>query len=82
MHVNLNSTVGHDCRIGDFVTINPLVAVSGDVTIEPMATMGTHSSVLQGLVVGASAFVGAGAVVTKDVDPGSTVVGIPARPLA
>ena len=82
VHVNLNSTVGHDCRIGDFVTINPLVAVSGDVTIAPMATMGTHSSILQGLLVGTGAFVGAGAVVTKDVDPDMTVVGVPARPLA
>jgi len=29
--------------------------------------------------VGAAAFVGAGAVVTKDVDPGDTVVGNPAK---
>jgi sugar O-acyltransferase (sialic acid O-acetyltransferase NeuD family) len=82
VHVNLNSTVGHDSRISDFVTINPLVAVSGDVTLEEEVTMGTHSSILQGLRVGAGSFVGAGAVVVKHVPAGVTVVGVPAKPLA
>jgi len=81
VHVNLNSTIGHDSRIADFVTINPLVAVSGDVCLDEDVTMGTHSSILQGLHVGTRSFVGAGAVVTKDVAPGTTVVGVPAKPL-
>ncbi len=82
VHVNLNSTIGHDCRIGDFVTINPLVAVSGDVELGTGVTMGTHSSILQGLQVGANSTVGAGAVVVKDVPADTTVVGVPAKPLA
>ena len=82
VHVNLNSTIGHDCRIGDFVTINPLVAVSGDVELGSGATMGTHSSILQGLHVGTNSIVGAGAVVVKDVPANTTVVGVPAKPLA
>ena len=81
VHVNLNSTIGHDSRIADFVTINPLVAVSGDVTLQEDVTMGTLSSILQGLHVGAGSFVGAGAVVTKDVAPETTVVGVPAKPI-
>ena len=81
VHVNRNSTIGHDCRIGEFVTINPLVAVSGNVTLGRDVTMGVHSSILQGLRVGADALVGAGALVIEDVDPGTTVVGVPARPL-
>lgn len=81
VHLNLNSTVGHDVRIADFVSVNPLVAISGSVTIEEEAQLGTHSAVLQGLKIGARSFVGAGAVVTKDVNPEQTVVGIPARPI-
>ena len=81
VHVNLNSTIGHDCLIGDFVTINPLVAVSGDVQLGSGVTMGTHSSILQGLHVGANSTVGAGAVVVKDVPANTTVVGVPAKPV-
>lgn len=81
VHVSRNSTIGHDCRVSDFVTINPIVAVSGDVKLHEGVTMGTHSSILQGLSVGAGATVGAGAVVVRDVAPNSTVVGIPAKPL-
>ena len=35
---------------------------------------------LPGLRIGAGATVGSGAVVTADVEPGATVVGVPARP--
>ena len=50
--------------------------------VERGASLGTGSIVLGGVRVGAGALVGAGAVVTRDVAPGETVVGNPARPLA
>ena len=50
--------------------------------VERGATIGSGATVLGGVRVGRGATVGAGAVVTKDVDPGATVVGNPARPLA
>jgi maltose O-acetyltransferase len=51
------------------------------VTIENECLIGTGAVILQGLTIGRGATVGAGAVVTRDVAPGSTVVGVPARPL-
>ena len=42
--------------------------------------LGAHATVLRGVQVGDGATVGAGAVVTRDVLPGTTVTGVPARP--
>jgi len=82
VHVNLNATVAHDCTLGDYVTVNPGANVNGGVTVGRGATIGSGAVVRQGVTIGAGATVGAGAVVVRDVDPGSTVVGVPARPRA
>jgi len=50
-------------------------------TVERDATLGSGALVLGGIHIGRGALVGAGAVVTRDVEAGVTVVGSPARPL-
>jgi acetyltransferase-like isoleucine patch superfamily enzyme len=50
--------------------------------VEPRASIGSGAVILGGVRIGAGALVGAGSVVTKDVSPGATVVGSPARPLS
>ena len=45
------------------------------------ASLGSGAVILGGLTIGARALVGAGAVVTRDVAPGETVAGSPARPM-
>jgi len=43
------------------------------------ASIGSGAVVMCGVTIGARALVGAGAVVTRDVPPGATVAGVPAR---
>jgi len=47
--------------------------------VEHGASIGSGAVILGGIRVGAGALVGAGAVVTRDVSPGTTVAGVPAR---
>ena len=83
-HANLYSYVEHDCVIGDFVTFAPGVKCNGNIHIQDHAYIGAGAMIKQGtpdqpLIIGAGAVVGMGAVVTKSVPAGATVVGNPAR---
>lgn len=78
-HGNLYSHVEHDCVIGDYVTFAPGVRCNGNVTIGDHAYIGSGALIRQGVSIGAGAIIGMGAVVTKDVPPGVTVIGNPAR---
>ncbi|SFR78001.1 hypothetical protein SAMN04488591_3557 [Microbacterium azadirachtae] len=78
-HINPAAIVGHDSTLSDFVSVNPGAIISGEVAVGGGALVGAGAIVLQGLAIGAGAIVGAGACVTKTVEPGTVVVGIPAR---
>jgi UDP-2-acetamido-3-amino-2,3-dideoxy-glucuronate N-acetyltransferase len=49
------------------------------IVVARRATLGSATVVLGGVRIGEGATVGAGAVVTRDVPPGDTVIGVPAR---
>ncbi len=80
-------------RVGNDVFIGPNVTFTNDkypqsrnagftrllTWVEDGASIGGGVTILPGVRVGTGARVGAGAVVTKDVPPGATVVGNPAR---
>ena len=82
-------TIGEDCFIGHGVMfVNDLFQTGGPArgdrtqyrptTIGNNVSLGSNATILPVHICG-GAVIGAGAVVTRDVAPGSTVVGVPAR---
>jgi acetyltransferase-like isoleucine patch superfamily enzyme len=63
------------------VSLSVRATITGRSVIEDECFLGAACTVVQARV-GRGSTVGAGAVVLDDVAPGSTVVGIPARPIA
>lgn len=83
VYINLDCTVSHDAVIGDFATLSPGVHVSGHVHIGQGVLIGTGANIINGsadapLFIGDGAIVAAGACVTKSVDAGALVAGVPA----
>jgi serine O-acetyltransferase len=82
--------IGETADIGDDVTIYQQVTLGGTSphdgvggkrhpTIEDGVVLGSGAQVLGPVTVGSRARIGANSVVTKDVPPGATMIGIPAR---
>lgn len=86
--------IGETSHIKDDVTLYQAVTLGGIApsvdshtqvnqkrhpTLEDWVIVGSGAQVLGGITVGEGARIGANAVVTKDVPPGVTAVGIPAR---
>ncbi|WP_216330574.1 sugar O-acetyltransferase [Rhizobium sp. X9] len=57
------------------------IEIAKPVTIGRDVWIGGGAILLAGITIGDGAIVGAGSVVTRDVPPGATVVGNPARPI-
>lgn len=79
--INTGATVDHDCVVGDFVHLCPGSHLAGGVTLEAGAFAGAGSAVVPGVRLGAWSVLGAGGVAIRDVPPGVTVAGVPAREL-
>ncbi|MCB0052030.1 MAG: acetyltransferase [Caldilineaceae bacterium] len=87
VQLNLDCTIGHDVVMDEYATLAPGVHISGCVHLGKRAYVGTGAVIINGtpdnpIIIGDDAVIGAGACVTKSVPPGTTVVGVPAKPLS
>jgi serine O-acetyltransferase len=79
--------VGETADVGDDVHMYHGVTLGGDTnepverhpTVAEGAQLGANATLLGDITIGENAAVGAGSVVTSDVEPGATVVGVPAE---
>ena len=60
-------TVDHECEIGRGVHIMGGVSIAGIVKIEDYVTIGANATIFPDIKISEGAFIGAGAVVTKNV---------------
>jgi sugar O-acyltransferase (sialic acid O-acetyltransferase NeuD family) len=77
--LNLITTIGHDCIIGDYFTTAPGVQISGNEIIGDRVYFGTRSCIKQKLKVCDDVTIGMNAGVTKDIIESGTYVGTPAK---
>lgn len=84
VYIGYRTLIGHDCRVDDFSVILNYVVLSVTV-VDRFCCVGNHACTINNypqiapITLGVFSFVGAGAMVTKDVKAGETVVGIPAK---
>lgn len=80
-HLNLHTTIGHDCEIGDYFTTTPGTNISGNCKFGNNVYLGTNSAVKQGVVIGDDVTIGMGGVVVKDILEPGVYVGNPVKKL-
>jgi sugar O-acyltransferase (sialic acid O-acetyltransferase NeuD family) len=79
VHLNLQTTIGHDSVLGDFVTTAPSVNISGNVNIGKGVYLGTACCIREKINICDDAVIGMNASVVKDITESGTYVGIPAK---
>jgi sugar O-acyltransferase (sialic acid O-acetyltransferase NeuD family) len=80
--LNRGSLVGHHVVIGAFSFLGPGSIVGGGVIAGDQVYVAMGAVVRDDRRLGEGAIVGAGAVAVSDVDARSTVLGVPAKPIA
>lgn len=78
-HLNLQTTIGHDCVIGDYFTTAPGVKVSGNCDIGDRVYIGTNSSIREKIKICDDVTIGLGAGVVKHITEPGVYVGCPVK---
>ena len=79
--INTGAIVDHECKVGSGVHLMGGCYLAGRVIVEDFVSIGVGASIKPGVTIGKGAVIGVGAAVIKDVEPNTTVVGVPAKPL-
>ena len=77
--INSCCTVGHDCKLSDFVTLAPNTSLAGYTQCLEASDIGIGATTKQNIIIGQKAIVGGQAMVINDVPDYAVVAGVPAK---
>lgn len=80
-HLNLHTTIGHDCVIGDYFTSAPGANISGKCSFGECVYFGTNAAVREGVGICDNVTIGMGGVVVKDITEPGVYIGNPLKRL-
>ena len=80
IHCFAQSFVGHGANIGSFSYLANNVSVGARVQLNEGSYVGTNAAIRENVSVGPWSIIGMGSVVLNHVSPGTTVIGVPAKP--
>jgi len=76
-HLNLQTTIGHDCRIGDYFTTAPGAKVSGNCNIGKCVYVGTNASIKEKISITDNVTIGLNGGVVKSIIESGVYIGTP-----
>jgi sugar O-acyltransferase (sialic acid O-acetyltransferase NeuD family) len=79
--INTGATIDHDCVIDDFAHIGPGAHLAGGVRVGRGAFLGIGSAAVPHVRIGDWTTVGAGGVVTRNLEDRIVAAGVPAKPM-
>jgi sugar O-acyltransferase (sialic acid O-acetyltransferase NeuD family) len=79
--INMNCALGHDTIVGSTSFLSPGVSTGGFTKLGSGVKMGINSATRQQVKVGDGATVAGHGMVIRDVEPNTTVAGVPAQQL-
>jgi sugar O-acyltransferase (sialic acid O-acetyltransferase NeuD family) len=80
--INVGCSIGHHSNVGDFSQVCPGARVSGASVLGTGSFIGSNGVVAPGVRVGDWATVGAASLAAREVPPGCSAIGVPARIIA
>ena len=77
--INSSATIDHECYLGKGVHIMGAASLAGRIRVNNFATVGTNATVIPDIELSEGSYVGAGSVVTKNINKDEIVIGNPSK---
>lgn len=79
--INFGAMVGHDSRVWEFAQLCPGSRMNGNCSAGIESFLGANAAMAPGVSLGQGAILGACSFATGNVEPSTTALGVPARPI-